>query len=242
MARIRTIKPEFARSASTAQLSRDARLLFLLLLPEVDDDGRMLGSAKLLDGLLYPSDDDVTAKKIERWLEECERAGMVTLYEVTGTRYLQITNFAKHQKVSHKRDSVLPPPPRRSAAGAPPETLVPYVEGDMEVEGNRSLPPVGGGRAGYEIWDAFVELLGYEPQTKDERSLWGRRVKELKEVGATPDEIRKRGQAWRRKYPSTALTINVLPKWWGALGAQPLNGAVPQAWDAIKAALEKEDA
>ena len=40
MARIRTIKPEFPQSESIGALTREARLLFVLLWTIVDDSGR----------------------------------------------------------------------------------------------------------------------------------------------------------------------------------------------------------
>jgi len=40
MARIRTIKPEFPHSESMGRVSRDARLLFVMLFTIVDDEGR----------------------------------------------------------------------------------------------------------------------------------------------------------------------------------------------------------
>ena len=40
MARIRTIKPDFPHSESMGRVSRDARLLFVMLFTIVDDEGR----------------------------------------------------------------------------------------------------------------------------------------------------------------------------------------------------------
>ena len=59
MARIRTIKPEFATSPDTGKLSREARLFFLQLLGQLDDEGRQRWMPKALAGELYPYDDDV---------------------------------------------------------------------------------------------------------------------------------------------------------------------------------------
>ena len=56
MGRIRTIKPEFPQSESVGRLSRDARLLFILLWTLVDDSGRTRGGYQLLASLLYPYD------------------------------------------------------------------------------------------------------------------------------------------------------------------------------------------
>jgi hypothetical protein len=131
MARIRTIKPEFCTSTSTARLSRDARLFFLLLLTEADDRGRLVNSPKRLAGCLYPHDDDVTVVKIGRWLKEVVGEDMVRAYEVDGGRYLAVVTFTKHQRISHPTPSRLPRPPweppdkdPQNSGDAPAETLV----------------------------------------------------------------------------------------------------------------------
>jgi len=111
MARIRTIKPEFCESQDTAALSRDARLFFLQLLTQVDDDGRYVWSAKRVAGALYPFDDDVTPDMVEGWLAECEARNMAKKYSVGGQSYIILTNFDKHQRINRKTDSKLPPPP-----------------------------------------------------------------------------------------------------------------------------------
>lgn len=61
MGRIRTIKPEFPQSESVGRLSREARLLFLLMLTIADDEGRMRGNGRFIAAQLYPYDDDLTS-------------------------------------------------------------------------------------------------------------------------------------------------------------------------------------
>lgn len=117
MARIRTIKPEFCSSADTGALSRDARLFFLQLLTEADDDGRLLWLPRRLCGVLYPFDEDVGGTELEAWAAECQARGMVQLYTVDGVRYLAITNWDKHQRINRATPSKLPPPSEVSNQG-----------------------------------------------------------------------------------------------------------------------------
>lgn len=114
MARIRTIKPEFCSSADTGALSRDARLFFLQLLTEADDEGRLLWLPRRLCGVLYPFDEDVGGAELERWAAECARRDMVRLYTVEGVRYIAITNWDKHQRINRATPSRLPSPPEMS--------------------------------------------------------------------------------------------------------------------------------
>lgn len=108
MARIRSIKPEFCSSADTGALSRDARLFFLQLLTEADDEGRLLWLPRRLCGLLYPFDEDIEPEDLEKWASECESRSMLTLYRNGGVLYLQITNWAKHQRINRASKSKLP--------------------------------------------------------------------------------------------------------------------------------------
>lgn len=107
MARIRTIKPEFPQSETTGRLSRDARLLFIQLWTIVDDEGRARGSSRMLASLLYPYDDDAPAL-MQGWLDELQEAGCIRQYEDSGSRYLEIINWLKHQKIDKPSKSRLP--------------------------------------------------------------------------------------------------------------------------------------
>jgi hypothetical protein len=110
MARIRTIKPEFCSSKDVGALSREARLFFLQLLTEADDQGRMLWIPRRLCGVLYPFDTDIGQEQLELWALACQRREMVTLYQVDGVQYLQVTNWDKHQRINRPTASKLPAP------------------------------------------------------------------------------------------------------------------------------------
>ena len=107
MARIRTIKPEFPQSESVGKLSRDARLLFVLIWTHVDDEGRARAASRMLASLLFPYDDDAP-KLIEDWLGDLEQNGFIQRYEVDGSRYMQVVNWLKHQKIDHPSKSKIP--------------------------------------------------------------------------------------------------------------------------------------
>src|SRR6478735_5662947 len=80
LARIRTIKPEFPQSESMGRISRDSRLLFIMLWTLADDEGRLRGNSRMLASLLFPYDDDAP-KLIPKWLVELEQESCVIVYE-----------------------------------------------------------------------------------------------------------------------------------------------------------------
>lgn len=201
MSRIRTIKPEFWGHWKTARVSRDARLLFLGLINESDDEGKQLGSPKTIAGVVYPNDDDVNAKHVEKWLDELEVVGLIYRYEVDGVRYLLLPGFTEHQKVSHPTPSRLPSPSCISpevlpkSSGAPPEVLSPDLG-----SGSRIIPlaevapekPPKKSRARNPLFDALVDVFG--PASTDTRaSMYAKVASELKRAGADENEITRRG-------------------------------------------------
>jgi hypothetical protein len=114
MARIRSIQPDFARSPSMTRVSREARLLFVLLWTIVDDDGRCQSGLDDLARVLYPADSDVPMYLLS-WLDELEREGCIARYTTDGLDYLRVVHWQKHQRIYHPTPSSLPAPPRTGA-------------------------------------------------------------------------------------------------------------------------------
>lgn len=109
MARIRSIKPTFWTDEKLAELAREARLTFIGLISAMADDyGRLRGSPRLVRGSVYPMDDDITARDVEAHLAQLEGAGVIRRYAVNGEQYIEIVNWAKHQKIDRPSDSLLP--------------------------------------------------------------------------------------------------------------------------------------
>lgn len=110
MARIRTIKPEFPQSESMGNVSREARLLFILLWAQCDDHGKARGSPKLLASLLFPYDPDAKAE-IDGWLDELVREDCIRRYEVDGAHFVKVVRWREHQKIDRPAASKIPDPP-----------------------------------------------------------------------------------------------------------------------------------
>lgn len=67
-----------------------------------------------------------------------------------------------------------------------------------------------------ELWDAMIQACGLENEqpTKSARGAWNRAVKDLREIGATPEQIHARASAYRRKWPGASLTPTALSRRW----------------------------
>lgn len=119
------------------RVSRDARLLFIMLWTIADDAGRARASSRLLASLLFPYDDDAVLK-IPEWLMELERQDAIKVYAIEGNSYLQVTKWTDHQKIDHASASKLPAyipkaKPRersrrvREEQASGPEEFAPYL-------------------------------------------------------------------------------------------------------------------
>ena len=81
-------------------------------------------------------------------------------------------------------------------------------------------------------FDVLAEVCGISTDnlTKSARGQLNRAAKELREVGATPDEIRSKAKAYLRKYPNAAITPTALTKHWSSFHT-PGNVERKSAWE-----------
>jgi hypothetical protein len=120
MARIRTIKPEFWADEKLAALDALTRLVFLGLISQADDCGRLLDSPKMLNGLLFPYTDEDSTTSL-RLLADASviRRGKTA----SGKPVIQIVGWTKHQRIEKPNTSAALPeiadtsPTRRGSVG-----------------------------------------------------------------------------------------------------------------------------
>lgn len=165
--RIRTIKPSFWSSSKLATVSHLARLLFIGLFNEADDDGRLNGSAFRLAGALFQYDVEDAAsfpigvQQVAGCLAELEAVGLIKRYSAPSKekakteQLIWLPGWYEHQRINKPTPSRLPPhpedpgrPPGKSAKtpGGPPEPPGGFddfqgLEEEEEEEGEQ-----GGGR------------------------------------------------------------------------------------------------
>ena len=106
------IDPSFWEDEKLGSCEPVARLLFMGLISQADDDGRLKGHPSLLRSIIFPYDDSITAELIEIWLTKLadNEHQLIKRYEVDNQKYIFITNFKKHQTINKPQKSKLPPP------------------------------------------------------------------------------------------------------------------------------------
>src|SRR5579875_2907683 len=107
--RARIIKPGFFKNEELAEIGPTGMLLFAGLWTLADREGRLEDRPKRIKIEVLPYFDcDVNSL-----LNELAQRGFIDRYEVSGSRFIQIVNWRKHQN-PHPKDSesVIPPPPQ----------------------------------------------------------------------------------------------------------------------------------
>lgn len=98
-------------SPQVMDLSRDARLLFVGLITQADDDGRGSADARKLKASIFPA-DDITSAQVTDLLAEIERKGLAVLYAGNDdARLYCLPGFTTHQSINKPTKSRYPAPP-----------------------------------------------------------------------------------------------------------------------------------
>lgn len=146
MSRIRSIKPGYFRSASLARCSLPARVTFAGLWTEADDLGNGEADAKVLAGVLWPHDDNVTGAVVEAHLVELMATGHIAMYVVGDKRYFSICNWVKHQAAAFRRGEGQHPGPDDGSPWSGHESCKPHDSARVGV-----LEVGGGGGGGGDV-------------------------------------------------------------------------------------------
>lgn len=110
MARSRNIKPGFFDNEILGELPALTRLLFIGLWCLADREGRLNDRPKRIKKELLGY-DDVTAEDVDQMLQQLNDNGFITRYQIGTEKYIQVTNFLKHQNPHCKEQaSVIPAP------------------------------------------------------------------------------------------------------------------------------------
>jgi hypothetical protein len=110
--RIRTIRPEFWESPQVGALCTSARLTFIGLWNLADREGRLKDRPEHIAIKLFPY-DRLKPCRLDAWLGELARAGLIVRYQRGGEAYLAIPTWRRHQRPHpHEAPSEIPPPAR----------------------------------------------------------------------------------------------------------------------------------
>ena len=109
MARKRMISPEIWDSENFSKLSILARLVFIGMFSNADDEGRGKAKAAFLKSKLFPYDESMRVADVESALDEVAENMSVTMYSHDGNEYYSFDNWKKWQKVDKPSPSNIIP-------------------------------------------------------------------------------------------------------------------------------------
>lgn len=130
MARIRSLKPEIHEDEAVGELSDPAFRLFVGLITQADDWGRLKGDPRLLSSQVWPYHPKTT-EEIETWLAELDRADLIQRYAHAGRPFICLPSWAEHQRIDNAGRSKIPAP--GDADGSSPDPAA--TRGDSPLEG-----------------------------------------------------------------------------------------------------------
>jgi hypothetical protein len=112
MARKRMIDPSFWADEKLGTVEPVVRLLFMGLISQADDEGRLNGHPSLIKSLIFPYDHGIDVSDVNDWISllALDERKLIQRYEVDHQKYILITNFKKHQTINKPQKSKLPPP------------------------------------------------------------------------------------------------------------------------------------
>lgn len=93
----RILRESICVSESIDQLSWFEEVLYYRLIVNCDDFGRFDGRTAVIKNRLFPLKDNITLKTVEAALHGLANAGLVTLYEFEGRRFLCLPTWSKYQ-------------------------------------------------------------------------------------------------------------------------------------------------
>jgi hypothetical protein len=108
--RIRSLKPEAWQDERLGRVSREARLLWTVLITFADDEGRFRALPAAIIGHGFPYDVEAFAG-LQDWITELDTAGLLVLYDIDGVRYGCFPRWSDHQSINRGSPSLLPSPP-----------------------------------------------------------------------------------------------------------------------------------
>lgn len=117
MARKRMIEPNIWDSSTMHQAKCDGeRLLFIGLITQADDEGRLKAyPASIMGRIMSWAMGRYTQKDVTEWLRHLEETGSIINYQVNGVPYIQIRKWNKYQNIARPKPSYYPPPPKEVA-------------------------------------------------------------------------------------------------------------------------------
>jgi hypothetical protein len=203
----RYLKAEICDSETLDSLSPLSEVLFYRLLVTVDDFGRLDARPSFVKAKCFPVRDSVTAKDSEKLLLELHEKQVITLYEVEGRRYLQLSKWTNKPRSdtskypSLQNNCIQTYTDVKHCKANPPVTVTETVTVTSTKVQSLTLPD-------YVSQTVFMDFRTHrtkikKPMTDHAASLLVKELIKLKESGYDPNECLNTAilNGWQMPYP-----------------------------------------
>ena len=215
MARIRSVKPELADDEKLGSISRDARLLFIMMWCHSDDFGVVKGNLRWLQSQIFPY-DPVKPEQFKKWVDELMSIDAIRPFEKNNENFFYIKNFQKHQVINKPSKQARNPEPPEEILRDDSRSAPVVLPEDYAEEGNRK----GTGREGkgkerykgddllipdwipLKAWASYLEMRGPKMSIRA-KELAMTRLEELWKEGSPPDQVLNQSvmYGWKGLFP-----------------------------------------
>jgi biotin operon repressor len=115
--------------------------------------------------------------------------------------------------------------------GVTPVSPEPSLEPSKELLADK--PPESSTKKKDNLFETVTEVCGIDPteMTRSSRGQVNKALKELREVGATEQQVRHKAKAYRTQYPNATLTPTALIKHWSSFGEIEKKQARASIWE-----------
>lgn len=129
MAEGRMLKKEISKSKKLAKCSPKAQVLWFMMLPHTDIEGRVDACPQIVKGR-YLTMFNYTESAIQKYLEELHKARLIVLYQIDGDQYVEYTRFQDFQTLNPNREaeSKIPAPTPEDSRVTPEDSPLSKVK------------------------------------------------------------------------------------------------------------------
>lgn len=106
----RILKESITTSEKLAKLSHFEFRLWVGLVTQADDYGCGDARASIVRNFVFPLQEDVTTKDVERAMKRLEKVGCIRVYRVEGKPYFWFPNWLEHQRLRNHKPKFPQPP------------------------------------------------------------------------------------------------------------------------------------
>ena len=223
MPRSRNIKPAFFDNDLLAEVDPLGRLLFIGLWTIADFNGNLEWRPKRIKAQILPYDDC----DIEEIVTSLCKSRFVTIYSCQGSKYLNVTNFHKHQNPHPNEKKKGTPIPSFNGTGSQPADLKEVVTNNDKITTSRdgivtdpadscflipdplnpipdipskAKPPAKKPAGGYtEEFETFWGLYPKKVGKKDAFKAWGKITTEEKQKSFDALPVAKVCEQWEKE-------------------------------------------